>query len=333
MKKTSPLISFLVLITTSLTCTIGVSAPQSEPNSATIVAMTLTAVSLQNPQAPSNNQPATPPSVVPPTAITQAVAPPTSAVAPASAIPPTKTAPCDRASFVTETIPDNTKMKPGQTFDKKWTIKNNGSCPWVNGYTIVFDRGDAMGVQPVSPLTAGTIQPGKNIEVALTLTAPNNPGTYQGFFMLKNSSGKKFGIGDNADQAFWVKIVVEKAASQAPAVYKSGMLEIPQTWTVDLDNGSIGPASGADIYYEVDINSSHNLVFYGPAKLFSKQPSFEDCNNAQMDSPTVPIVGMSLGTYYCYLTDEGRLGYLDFAGYDSTVGASKLYLEYTTWKK
>jgi len=51
-----------------------------------------------------------------------------------------------------------------------------------------------------------------------------------------------------------------------------------------------------------------------------------------MDSPTVPISGLSLGTYFCYLTDQGRLGYLEYAGSDSTPGAGKLYLEFTTWK-
>jgi len=203
MKKISPLISFLMLILTSLACITELAAPQGEPNSATVVAMTLTAVSLQKPQAPFDNQPTQPLSTAPPTSTVQSAAPQ----------PVTQPVPCDRASFVTETILDNTKMSPGQAFTKTWTLKNNGSCTWNASYSVVFDHGEAMGALAVSPLTTGDIVPGQDVQVAVNLTAPNQSGTYQGFFMLKNQNGAKFGLGDNAEIAFWVKIVVEATAS------------------------------------------------------------------------------------------------------------------------
>ncbi len=330
MKTTSPWISaLLALLLASLACTIGKSAPSPQAEAATAVAMTLTAVAFQKPAAAPGIQPAPPSQPAQAAQPTQASQPP---AAQPSAVPPTTVSvPCDRASFVKDvTIQDGTKVKAGQTFKKTWKLQNHGSCPWTSGYALVFDHGDQMGAAAAINFTAASIQPGKNVDVSVTLTAPTKPGTYQGYFMLKNASGKKFGIGNNADQAFWVKIVVEAAAG--PVVHKSGLLEIPQTWTVDLDSGTVGPASGADIHYQVDVNASHNLVFLGPAKQMSKQPSFDDCSNAQMDSPTIPIASMSLGTYFCYLTDQGRLGYLEYAGSDTTPGAGKLYLEFTTWK-
>ncbi|MCJ7434603.1 MAG: NBR1-Ig-like domain-containing protein [Anaerolineales bacterium] len=326
----------------SLACNISSGTPQTDPNAAgTAVAQTVQAASNSNgpaglvpatvtssggPTQAGAAQPTQPPPAAP---VTQQQAPPP------TAIPPTTVPiPCDRASFVKDmTVPDSTKVKAGEVFDKTWKLKNEGSCPWTSGYAVVFDHGDQMGAAVGINFTAASIAPSKNVDVSVTLTAPAKPGTYQGFFMLKNSAGKKFGIGSNAGQAFWVKIVVEAAAPASPVVYKSGLLEIPQTWPVDLDSGALGPASGADIHYQVDINSNHILDFWGSAKQMSKQPSFDDCSNAQMDSPSVPISGMSLGTYFCYVTDEGRFGYLEYAGSDSTPGAGKLFLEFTTWKK
>lgn len=319
----------------TLACTFGKSTPNYQADAATAVAMTLTAVALQNPAAPPGIQPAPPSQPAQnsqPTLAsqpTQALQPPT---VPPSAVPPTTVSIlCDRAKFISETVKDGTKMSPGQVFNKTWTLKNNGSCAWDSAYAVVFDHGDSMGMPAFYNFTAAPIAPGQSVDVTVTLTAPTQPGTYQGYFMLKNASGKKFGIGDNASGSFWVKIVVEGAAGAT--IYKSGLLTIPQTWTVDLDSGVIGPASGAEIKFEANTDVDLNLVFFVPAKLFARQPTYQDCASAQMDSPTIPIAGLSLGTYFCYLTDQGRLGYLEYAGSDLTPGAGKLYLEFTTWNK
>lgn len=328
---------FLPLFLASLACGIPLTpAPGPMPDIA--VALTLTAIANQVPGSnpglqpapsaqPSPQNPAAPPS--------QTSLPPASAqpptVVPPTVAPPTIAIPCDRAKFVSETVKDGTKMSPGQVFNKTWTLKNDGSCAWDSAYAVVLDHGDALGMPAFYNFTAAPIAPGQSVDVTVTLTAPTQPGTYQGYFMLKNASGKKFGIGDNAGGSFWVKIVVESAAGAS--VYKSGLLTIPQTWTVDLDSGVVGPASGADIKFEANTDVDLNLVFFGPAKLFARQPTYQDCASAQMDSPTVPISSLSLGTYFCYLTDQGRFGYLEYAGSDLTLGAGKLYLEFTTWNK
>ncbi len=341
MRKTYPFFcAILALLLVALACTIGQSqppqAPQQQNDPATSVALTLTAMALQKPAAPNAQpQPTLPAAVVYPTQPSQAPtqAMPQPPAAQPTAIPPTTVQiPCDRAGFVKDvTINDGTKVKAGEVFNKTWRLRNDGSCPWTSAYAVVFDHGDQMGATMAINFTAADIAPGQSVDVTVTLTAPTKPGTYQGFFLLKNASGRKFGIGNNADQAFWVKIVVEAAAG--PTIYKSGLLEIPQTWTVDLDNGTVGPGSGAEIKFEAVSDVELNLVFYGPAKLFTREPTFDDCINAQMDNPTVPIASMRLGTYFCYLTDQGRLGYLEYAGSDTTPGAGKLYLEFTTWNK
>ncbi len=244
MNKPHQVVYILVMMLfTSLACITSNFAQQTVPNSATVVAMTLTAISIQNPQAAPNNQPAQPQPINPPPTSTTQIDTPASAPTPA-------TVPCDRATFVNETIPDSTKVSPGQSFTKSWTLKNNGSCSWVEGYTLIFDYGDSMGALPVSPLTAATIAPNQDVEVATTLTAPNQPGTYQGYFMLKNTSGAKFGLGDNADTAFWVKIVVESAPSatdeaaiKQALLAKVGWPESELEFSISQNTGQIAQGS------------------------------------------------------------------------------------------
>jgi hypothetical protein len=136
-------------------------------------------------------------------------------------IPPTATAipiPCDRATFVEDvTYPDNTEVAAGTTFVKTWRLRNNGSCTWNSSYALVFDRGDAMNGPASAQLTTGTVAPGQLIDVSVTLKAPSSTGTYQGYWKLRNGGGAIFGIGANAQDAFWVKIKVTNPASPTPS--------------------------------------------------------------------------------------------------------------------
>lgn len=125
-------------------------------------------------------------------------------------IPPTATPipiPCDRGQFVKDvSVPDNTEIAAGSTFVKTWRLKNNGSCTWTSGYTVYFYNGDAMSGPASASITNGTVPPGSTIDISVTLIAPNTPGTYKGNWRLRNAGGTSFGIGDNADQSFWVQI-------------------------------------------------------------------------------------------------------------------------------
>ncbi len=55
---------------------------------------------------------------------------------------------------------------------------------------------------------ATIVPPGDKVNLAVDMIAPILPGTYQGFWRLRNSEGVLFGIGPDGDQSFWVKIVV-----------------------------------------------------------------------------------------------------------------------------
>src|SRR5690606_10362789 len=52
-------------------------------------------------------------------------------------LPPTPTAPCDNGLVFLQdlNVPDGSHMLAGQPFEKSWQVRNDGSCPWVRGYT------------------------------------------------------------------------------------------------------------------------------------------------------------------------------------------------------
>ncbi|MCD4673615.1 MAG: hypothetical protein K8R77_13200 [Anaerolineaceae bacterium] len=127
---------------------------------------------------------------------------------PATSTPyPTATAvPCHRIQFMLDvTVPDGTVFAPGTNFVKTWRLRNAGSCTWTPDYSLVFRAGNAMGVSGVVSLNQ-TVYPGQSVDVSVTLTAPAAEGDYEGFWSLRSSDGILFGLGDNADVSFWVKI-------------------------------------------------------------------------------------------------------------------------------
>lgn len=116
--------------------------------------------------------------------------------------------PCDRAGFVADVnYPDNTRVDPGAEFVKTWRLRNTGSCTWDPGYTVVFDRGDSLDAPAAVPIP-GLVAPNETVEISVSMKAPDTPGTYQGYWKLRNPAGVIFGLGEQADKDFWIKIVV-----------------------------------------------------------------------------------------------------------------------------
>lgn len=115
---------------------------------------------------------------------------------------------CDAAAFVKDvSIADGTVVGRGAAFTKTWRIQNAGSCSWTSSYALVFVSGDQLNA-PGNVALPGIVNPGQYIDLSVPMTAPNNDGHYQGFWKLRNASGVLFGIGNQAQGAFWVDINV-----------------------------------------------------------------------------------------------------------------------------
>jgi hypothetical protein len=246
----------------------------------------------------------TPGSIVLPTN-TQVVLPTNTSIPANTAIPtntappPTNTAipiPCDRAFFVKDiTYPDNTEVPVGSTFVKTWRITNNGSCTWTSGYSVVFYSGDAMNGPASTQLTTGTVPPGSSIDISLTLKAPDTAGTYRGDWMLRNSGGALFGIGDRAEKSFWVQIKAYVPVTPTPTV------------TVGFDFISQGPNAAWR-------NATQNLVWGDPGD-DSKGVAADASNRKLEDNKTYPRTlatfpekitdGLIRGVYPAYAVKSG----------------------------
>lgn len=105
------------------------------------------------------------------------------------------------------TIPDNTRMDPGEAFTKIWKLKNTGTCPWT-GYTLVFADGDRMAA-PDSTLVPQTLS-GESVDISVDLVAPEADGAYTGNYSLHNIEAEVVPIG--LEETMWVKILVGDGA-------------------------------------------------------------------------------------------------------------------------
>ncbi|HEY3452775.1 MAG TPA: NBR1-Ig-like domain-containing protein [Myxococcales bacterium] len=111
----------------------------------------------------------------------------------------------DDAVFVSETVADGTRYKPGEKFTKSWTMKNGGLNSWTKagGYSFAFQRGEDFDAQPRTwPLDTETTPPGANKTWIVLMTAPMVPGSYTGFWRT-DRNGVTFG------DEVWVAITVD----------------------------------------------------------------------------------------------------------------------------
>jgi predicted small secreted protein len=102
------------------------------------------------------------------------------------------TASCYALSFVADiNIPDNTPLKPGESFTKTWKVKNTGTCAWDAGFKLNFTGGDAMG--GTAFVLSKVVSPGAEAEISVPMIAPATTGTIRGNWRMSTATGTYFG--------------------------------------------------------------------------------------------------------------------------------------------
>jgi hypothetical protein len=125
---------------------------------------------------------------------------------------------CGRAGFVSDiTVPDGTIINATEKFTKTWRFKNIGSCTWTTSYKFVFIGGDKMDALDSISLP-NNVAPGETIDISITLTAPENPGTYKGNWSFEDNIGKQFGLGSSGTGQIWVQVKVVATPTNTPTV-------------------------------------------------------------------------------------------------------------------
>jgi len=240
--KSITLVLSTVLMLTACNFPLFNQGPSAEELLATTVAQTVQALNqqvvTQPAQQPTNTLPSLP--TITPAATATSLLP-----QPATATP----VPCNKAQFVSETIPDNTVYNAGETFTKTWRFKNIGTCTWNTNYKLVFASGDAMGGAASTNLSAN-VAPGQAVDVSVNLTAPASGGTYKGNWKLQAEDGEQYA-------GFWVQIKVQSAAFAVTSV---------TTNLVDVSPGVCPPYTyNIEIY--IAASAPGNVTYYTETSL------------------------------------------------------------------
>ncbi len=137
-------------------------------------------------------------SFLPPTAL------PSPTSKPVEVVTPTPNPDCTNVlSFMEDiTIPDGEEVKPGASLDKRWQVRNNGTCDWNDQYKIRLISGNGMGSPTEQALYPA--RTGSAAIIRMLLTAPDEPGTYRSAWQAYDPLGDPFG------DPFYIEIVVKE---------------------------------------------------------------------------------------------------------------------------
>ncbi len=257
------------------------------------------------------------------------------------ALTPTLSAPCDSAAAgrpIDVTIPDDTVVSAGSSFTKVWRLVNTGSCPWTTEYALVWFSGDRMGSVSEQNLSR-VVESGQSIDIAVDLTAPAEAGVKQSFWKLRNANSQLFGIGPVSDAPFWVRIIVEQAATveptqlpeptATPITLVQGSLDVLPGEGINLDTGEKTTAGAGDVGL---VNNSGFFLLqpdsgaiWGSAGNVS--PTLDECRQISQTTETIALNELPLGSYFCYQTDQGMPGAARLADLNS----NGIRLDFNTW--
>ncbi|MDK2981214.1 MAG: hypothetical protein PWQ55_1561 [Chloroflexota bacterium] len=236
MNRTHSILILAAVLLVSIACTFPLAASNRQDDVADAVAATVQAA-MEKTQAAATYTPL--PTLTPYptyTAVSQRPNYPQPTYAPEN---------CNQATFISETIPDNTVFQPGEDFTKSWRLKNTGTCTWNPNYSFVFYSGDRMSGDKVTDLDE-YVKPGETIDVLVDMTAPSDPDTYTGYWRMQDDGGTNFYqvyVTIKVKDSFAVTGVV---LDSTPASY-SGDCTNPLDFSIDA---KITASSAGRVYYQ-----------------------------------------------------------------------------------
>ncbi len=75
--------------------------------------------------------------------------------------------------------------------DKRWQVKNSGTCNWGDGYTLQMVDGESMSA--TSPQALVPARNGTEAVISVIFVAPDEPGRYVSRWQAVNPDGQPFG--------------------------------------------------------------------------------------------------------------------------------------------
>jgi hypothetical protein len=135
-------------------------------------------------------------------------------------LPPTPTPDCEAdLVFVKDgTIPDGTAFPPGATMDKRWIVKNEGTCNWDSRYRVRLVSGPSLGADDEFALFPA--RSGSEAEIHIEFVAPLEPGFFRSSWQAYDPEGESFG------QLFFIEIEVDPNLIAQPSATPGSDVEI-----------------------------------------------------------------------------------------------------------
>lgn len=170
----------------------------------------------------------------------------------------------DKASWVKDTIPDNTPITGGSTFNKTWTIKNTGTSTWSSSYMLKYVSNTAGRLSSISEVKiSGTVSPGNTYTFTVPMKAPaaqTSEKAYREDWKFTNPSGSTIAVGSSSTIWALIKVSGNNEPGPFPAVdwnssaYRSANLfwnELfaPQIFYSDGRISKLGSAKGNCTWY------------------------------------------------------------------------------------
>jgi hypothetical protein len=134
---------------------------------------------------------------------------------------------CYNAAYVSDvSIADGTVLAPGEEFVKTWKFQNTGSCDWSEDFWITFSSGKEMEGDDTEIDEA--VEAGDKVEISVTLIAPDDEGTYTGYWQLSTEDDTVFG-----ERVYVLIVVSDDAATSTPTPTATEVMTETETPTTE----------------------------------------------------------------------------------------------------
>lgn len=119
-----------------------------------------------------------------------------------------------------------------------------------------------------------------------------------------------------------------------PRTHSTGQLSVPQTYTFDLDEGSVGASGAADLWFEAETATELYITPRNGARIAVGDRSnrgYSGCSTARYTSSRVALSAVPVGSWVCVRTNEGRFSQFRMNSI-SPRSPRTLSIGYNTWR-
>lgn len=218
----------------------------------------------------------------------------------------------------------------GAELQVRWVVENTGTCPWEPPLELV-PQGDPSFEWQARVKPQDTVPPGGQVKVRLTLIAPQAGGTYHQAWALRTGQGQTVPLVAGAPLALAIPVrEITPTPTFAMVVYAQRQVTLRQGDLLELDEGV------KEFIYVVNGPNDQTLLHVGDkvliTPLYMWPPDFFACKNAHFTSKNAILnPHRKVGTAYCYITEERRIGALRIDNAYRAKGVWYLTISFITW--